>query len=75
MSERRIEMTPAVVARMVEIAEVGVVFRDPERQRLLAAKVLARAVTDDEVWELVQAAAIEDFPTDEPPFPSTNGAA
>lgn len=67
MTERWIEMTPERVARMVEIGEIGAVFRDPLRQRLLAAKVLARAVTDDAVWELVQAAAVEPFPTDEPP--------
>jgi hypothetical protein len=53
---------------MTAIAVLGVVFRDPMRQRLLAAKVLARAVTNDEVWELVQAAAVDPFPTDEPPI-------
>ena len=71
--ERKIEMTEERLDRMVEIATIGIVFRDPMRLRLLAAKVLARSVTDDSVWELVQAAAIEDFPTDEPP--SMNGGA
>jgi len=70
MSEekRRIEMTPETIARMTEIATLAKVFADDrERMRLLAAKVLARAVSDDEVWRLVQAAATEPLPTDEPP--------
>lgn len=68
-----IEMTPERLARMTEIAEIGMVFRDPLRLRFLAAKVLARAVSNDEVWELVQAAVNEPLPTDEPP--SMNGGA
>jgi hypothetical protein len=65
MSDRHIEMTPERVKRMFEIADVGVVFLDPDRQRYLAAMVLARAVTDDSVWELVQRAAVAPLP-DEP---------
>lgn len=68
-----IEMTPERIARLEEVAMVGLAFRDPERLRFLAAKVLARAVTNDEVWDLVQAAATDPLPGDEPP--SMNGAA
>lgn len=71
--ERMVEMTEERIARMSEIIEIGYAFRDIDRQRFLVAKVLARAVTDDEVWALVQSAVNEPLPTDEPPSP--NGVA
>jgi hypothetical protein len=71
--QRMVEMNEERIARMSEIIEVGYAFRDPDRQRFLVAKVLARAVTDDAVWELVQSAVNEPLPTDEPP--SMNGVA
>jgi hypothetical protein len=58
-----IEMTPERIERMEEIANLALVFAsDPLRMRLLAAKVMARAVTNDEVFRLLQRAAVEDFP-------------
>lgn len=73
MKDRRIEMTPERIARLERVATIGIAFRDRDRLRFLAAKVLARAVTDDEVLALVQAAATEPLPGDEPP--PVNGAA
>ena len=66
--KRFVEMTSERVARMDEIALLALVFAaDPMRMRLLAAKVMARAVSNDEVFALLQDAAVEDFP--EPPRP------
>ena len=68
MSDRPIEMTPERVARMMTIADLGLVFAsNPLRMRFLAAKVMARAVTNDEVYDLLRAAVSEPLPSEEPP--------
>jgi hypothetical protein len=60
--DRLIEMTPENLVRLDAVEKLAGVFIDPERCRYLAAAVLARAITNQEVLELVQKAATDRIP-------------
>ena len=62
MSEEQIEMTPERQERLDELIVLTQVFMSARRQRLLTAYVIARALTNDEVYNLVKRAATDDFP-------------
>ena len=53
LGDRQIEMTAENFDRMQGIEEVADIFRDPDRQRLMTAAVMARAISNQEVYELV----------------------
>lgn len=61
-SERMIEMTPENIVRLHAIEQLAAVFIDPARCRYLTAAVLARAISNQEVFELVQQAATDRIP-------------
>lgn len=65
--ERLVEMTPERIERMLTIIALSVVFGDLDRQRVLVARVLARSLTNDELYELVQMASTEPIPDPDDP--------
>ena len=53
LGDRQIEMTVENLHRMMALEEIADIFRDPDRQRLMTAAVMARAISNQEVFELV----------------------
>lgn len=62
LGDRQIEMTNENFLRMQGIEKVADIFRDPSRQRLLTAAVMARAISNQEVYELLLETAYAAFP-------------
>jgi hypothetical protein len=68
MSEdRRILMTPERVERMLKIVSLVNIFNESNRQRVLVARVMARAVTDDDLFDMIVEAAFEPIPDPDSP--------
>jgi hypothetical protein len=62
-----IEMSPENLMRLKAVEKLAGAFADPDRCRYLAAAVLARAISNQEVFELVQLAATDKLPVKKEP--------
>jgi len=62
LGDRQIEMTEENFDRLMDLEEIADIFRDPDRQRLMTAAVMARAISNQEVFELVMDVAHGEIP-------------